>query len=119
MRVNIRLLGWRVLRGSLGLDVGYRLFLSDVHFFVLVFLHPFLLGFGEALWIVLLEFFLSSLSDLGRTDGGERRVRRVLSKQVLEHFSELILFSTQWKDTEEYNYLRTRVHFRFLLIFHF
>jgi hypothetical protein len=64
VRVDIRLLGWRVLSGSLGLDVGYRLLLSDVHFLVLVFIHPLLLRFGEALGIVLLEFSLSSLSDL-------------------------------------------------------
>lgn len=67
------------------------------------------LGLSPAFWIVLLELFLGSFSDLGRSDGGERGVRRVLVEERLEHFAELVFLCSQWKDTEEYNNLRARV----------
>ena len=118
MGVNVRFGRLLVLRGSVCLGVGHLDFLIDVHILVLIFIHSLLLCFGEAFRIVLLKFFLSSLSDLGRANGGERSIRGVLGKQLLEHLSELVFFRTQRQDTEENNNLRTRVRFRFLLIFH-
>lgn len=118
MGVNVCIAHWLVLTGSLCLGVGHLGFLLDVHVLVLIFLHPLLLGLGEALWVVLLELLLRGLADLGGADGGERGIRRVLGQQRLEHFPELVFLSTEWKDAEKDHNLRTRVRLRFVLIFH-
>jgi hypothetical protein len=63
--VNIRIGHCLVLRGCLCLGVGHLSFLFDVHFLMLIFIHSLLLSFRKAFRIVLSEFLLSSLSDLG------------------------------------------------------
>lgn len=62
--INVRIGHGLVLGGGLRLSVGHWSLLLDVHFFVIIFFQSLLLRLGEALWVVLLKFLLSSLSDL-------------------------------------------------------